>query len=320
MHVVVSEPWLNKEKYSNKLTETFSGYNVIFHFIADSEDYSCLDKASAWLAGPGQVNEERLAIAKNLELIQTSFMGLEGLPLETIAYREITLAIRKGAHTNIMAEYAVWMMLQFNVQATRLYKNQQKKKWERFWIEELSGKRLCILGMGGIGRKLAEKCVALGMEVNGIDKYPNPVNGVKRIVEPKEEYEELIKEADFVVSLLPQTNETINFVDAAFLANMRSSAFFINLSRGPIVDENALINVLESGDIAGAALDVFNKEPLDSANPLWNTKNLLITSHNSGLSIKLIDKMIPDIIHNLTVLINGKGEYVNVVDNPMKGF
>jgi phosphoglycerate dehydrogenase-like enzyme len=166
---------------------------------------------------------------------------------------------------------------------------QARAEWNRFGciafgatVRELAGSNLAILGAGAIGANLARMAAALGQRVRILRRdAARTVEGAEAVV-PPERLGELLAWADFVVLALPLTAETRGLIDKAALARMKSDAYLINVGRGELVDEVALLRVLERGAIAGAALDVFTEEPLPSGHPFWTLPNLVLTPHVSG--------------------------------------
>ena len=164
-----------------------------------------------------------------------------------------------------------------------------------------------------IAEALAPKCKAMGMTVVGITSAPRPVAGFDR-VHGKDDMLRVLPELDFLVLLTPYSPATHHLIDAKVFAAMKPSSYLINLARGGVVDESALIEALKGGKIAGAALDVFTQEPLPADHPLWTFKNVIITTHQGGFCDTYVDLAMPILEHNMRCFLNGnlKG-MVNVV-------
>jgi phosphoglycerate dehydrogenase-like enzyme len=163
----------------------------------------------------------------------------------------------------------------------RSLRQQAKRKWDRFPVRLLKGKTVGIFGVGTIAAELAPKCKALGMKVVGISSAARTVPGFDAM-RGREELEQAVKDWDYFVLLTPFTPETKNIVDAKIFAAMKPSSFFVNLARGGVVDEDALLDALKNGKIAGAALDVFAREPLPEDSPFWDMENVIVTQHQGG--------------------------------------
>lgn len=166
----------------------------------------------------------------------------------------------------------------------RLMKNKKNKVWDDYDIEELRGKTMGIVGYGDIGRACAKMASVYGMRIVALRRHPYLSRGdsVCNVVygRDKESLNQLMAESDYIVCSAPSTIETRGMVSAEAFENIKKNAVFINLGRGPVVDEAALIRSLESGRLKGAALDVFSQEPLPPDNKLWELENVLISPHN----------------------------------------
>ena len=166
----------------------------------------------------------------------------------------------------------------------RMLKNKKNKSWDNYDIEELRGKTMGIIGYGDIGRACAKMASVYGMRIVALRRHPNlsqkdplcdRVYGTD-----KESLNQLMAESDYIVCAAPATPETIGMISAEALGHAKSTAVFINVGRGPIVDEEALIRCLQDGKLKGAGLDVFAVEPLPEDSPLWEMDNVLPSPHN----------------------------------------
>jgi D-2-hydroxyacid dehydrogenase (NADP+) len=183
----------------------------------------------------------------------------------------------------------------------------------RFPAQLLHNKTVGIFGIGIIAEALAPKCKVFGMNVIGISSAPRSVAGFDRM-HASSELTKVAGEFDFFVLLTPLTEKTRNGIDAKVFAAMKPTSFFINLARGGVVDEPALIEALRTGRIAGAALDVFNEEPLPADHPFWTMDNVLITTHQGGFCDVYIDHAWPTLESNMQCFLNGNnGGMINVV-------
>jgi D-2-hydroxyacid dehydrogenase (NADP+) len=180
----------------------------------------------------------------------------------------------------------------------------------------LSGKTVGILGVGLIAEYLAPICKAFGMTVIGFSGSPRPAKGFDRVV-ARDDLLKVAPELDYLVALVPLTPQTRGIVGAKLLAAMKPTAYLVNVARGGVVDEPALIAALEAGTIAGAALDVFSEEPLLPGNSLWQTKNVTIFSHLGGYSHGYEDRAMPTIAGNMSKFLAGDlKNMVNIVRKP----
>jgi phosphoglycerate dehydrogenase-like enzyme len=179
--------------------------------------------------------------------------------------------------------------------------------------DELGGKTLLIAGLGGIGSRLAMLAKAFGMKVIATKRDTASGVGAADEVYTPEKFKGLLPRADFVVLTCPLTPETRNMIDAAALAAMKSSAYLINVARGGCVDEPALLAALQSGQIAGAAIDHFWEEPLPSGSPFWDIENVLITPHTAGETRRYEENLLDILLENLDRLWRGETELRNQV-------
>lgn len=206
--------------------------------------------------------------------------GLDAATLERVA---ITSAA--GVHAVPLAEFALMGLLTLARDVRGLIRAQQAREWptDRHPQAELRGRTLLIVGLGGVGREIARLAVTFGMEVIGVKRHPEPILHVDE-VHPTERLREVAARADAVVVTLPLTDETAGLLDAATLDALPPGAWFVNVGRGGVVDETALVERLRSGRIRGAVLDVFATEPLPPDSPLWELPNVLLSPHLAALS------------------------------------
>jgi phosphoglycerate dehydrogenase-like enzyme len=193
---------------------------------------------------------------------------------------------------------------------------QDQKAWTRWPSQLLDGKTVGILGVGLIAEYLAPICKTFGMTVVGISGSPRETRHFDRMAH-RNDLTKVAGELDFLVVLTPLSAETRNIIGAKVFAAMKPTAYLVNVARGGVVDEPALIAALEAGKIAGAGLDVFSQEPLPPDNPLWKTKNLTIFSHLGGYSQGYEDRAMPTIAGNMAKFLAGDlKSMINIVRKP----
>ena len=220
----------------------------------------------------------------DIEWIHSIQAGVDRFPFEALESAEIALTNSTGIHGDTVGETVAGYMLSFARRLHRYRDHQGDREWSR---EEwdvpftLAGESVCVVGLGTLGRGVAVRADALGMGVVGVKRTPTPVDHVEA-VHPSGELDAAIAGSRFVVLTVPLTERTERLVGAAELETMRSDAYLINVARGPVVDEAALVEALEAGEIAGAALDVFETEPLPSDSPLWGMEDVVVTPHTAG--------------------------------------
>jgi glyoxylate/hydroxypyruvate reductase A len=219
-----------------------------------------------------------------LEWIQALAAGVESYVQNAEKFKHIPVCRITGAFGKYMAEYVLAYVLYFCQNIPRVLKAQREKKWDPFRMEFIHKKTLGVMGLGHIGKVVAQKAKNAGMRVVSWDMALTDAPFVERQF-GSQEMPGFLKEADFVVLTLPVTPATKNLVGRDFFKAMKKSAYLINICRGAIVDENALVEALTSGQIAGAVIDAMKEEPLPKESPLWDCPNLIVTSHISGPSL-----------------------------------
>jgi len=239
---------------------------------------------------------------------------LEGFP--RIREGGLIVTNASGVHAVSVTEQVLSMMLAF---ARNLHLNvraQTRREWRRDTYDalfELAGKRLLIVGLGAIGEHCARAAQSLGMEVTGIRRHPDRTSdAVARVYGPEQLHGELGK-ADFVVIILPATPDTKKLFSKREFEAMQKNSYFINVGRGPIVDETALIHALQNGRIRGAGLDVFETEPLPPDSPLWDMEQVIITPHTGGYTPEYFRRSWPIFTENLKRFVEGR-PLLNVVN------
>ncbi len=195
-----------------------------------------------------------------------------------------------GVNAVTIAEHILGVMLAF-AKNLHIYRDQQQKtEWRRMWHSELNGLTAGVIGLGNIGEKTSRLLSALGMEVIGCNRTPKNVEGIAHCY-PLMQLDEFLSKSDYAVLCLPLTEETRNLADKHFFEMMKPGSFFINVSRGELVNEADLISALEAGKPAGAALDVFEHEPLSENHPFWSMGNVILTPHVAGTTQKYMENM-----------------------------
>jgi D-2-hydroxyacid dehydrogenase (NADP+) len=226
---------------------------------------------------------------------------------------EVVLTTTRGIHGPQTSEMAFMYMLNLARDYPRMHDNQKRHAWKRWTQVRLYGKTVVITGLGQIAEALAPRCKAFGMTVLGVTRTPRPVNGYDRMYSYAE-LERVAGLADFLVVLTPYSPETDNLINARVLSAMKRSAFLINLARGGLCDEDALLDALRAKRIAGAGLDVFRTEPLPPQSPFWDLDNVLITAHCSGSSDDNLALTWPIIETNMQCFLAGRcSEMINQV-------
>lgn len=268
------------------------------------------------LIGDG-VSEEQLAVAEELVWHHRPWVGVEGLVNTTYAQRGIVITNGKGTNSANIAEHVIAMMLAFARDLPKFFRDQSNKAW-RNWddgeksIFELGGQRVLCLGTGKIGQEVARRLSAFDCELVGASRSGRDVSGFQRCVSFDELDAEIAK-ADSIVNCLPMTLTTDKIVSREMISQMKPGVRFYNVGRGGTVDQDALIEALQSGHIAAAGLDVTTPEPLNVESPLWDMPNVIITSHTAGDSPQSHERMVALTAEQLRRYQAGE-QLLNVVD------
>ena len=223
--------------------------------------------------------------------------GIAGFIRDDLTPAGLPLSNGRGAFSSSLAEYALAAALHFNKQVPRCQENRRARKWDKFVMDTLEGKTMGLLGAGNIAQHTARLAKAFGMRVVALRRNARKpdIPDVDLVLGPYDgeilpaHKAALLEQSDFVVCTLPGTAETRHFMSSAEFAAMKSDAIFISMGRGVAVDEAALHRALTTGQIAGAALDVFEVEPLPAESPLWDCDNLLLTAHNADFTHDYFD-------------------------------
>jgi len=251
--------------------------------------------------------------AVNLKWIQALGTGVDNLIDLPSLRPDILITNIHGIHGAAMSEAALMLMLALSRDFPRVLRNQDRRVWERWPARLLEEKTLGILGVGAIAEALAIRCKALGMTVVGVSSAKREVTGFDRVY-AREDLVSAVGSFDFFLVLTPYSSATRNVVNATVFSAMKPGSYFINLARGGVVDEDALISALQSGQIAGAALDVFNEEPLPERHPLWEMKNVIVTPHLAGFYDGYVARALPVVVENIRRFLAGDiANMINVV-------
>jgi D-2-hydroxyacid dehydrogenase (NADP+) len=253
--------------------------------------------------GP-MMSDHVLAKANNLKWIQALGTGIDGIVDQPSLRRGVLVTNMHGFHGAPVSEAALMSMLALSRDLPRSLRSQRERKWVRFPASLLRGKTVGIFGVGAIALELAPRCKAMGMTVVGISSAKRPVAGFDRMC-GRDELLAAVRDLDYLVLLTPYTPETHHIVNAAVFAEMKAGSYLVNLARGGVVDESALIQALEQGKLAGAALDVFAKEPLSDDHRFWGMENVIITTHQGGFFDGYPDYALPVVEDNLRKFLAG---------------
>jgi D-3-phosphoglycerate dehydrogenase len=264
-----------------------------------------LGGVDAVIAGTDRFSRLALQSAERLQVVARSGVGYDAIDVEAASDLGIWVTITPGTNERSVADHAMALILALLRGLISLAQETRAGEWNRTLGAELDGKILGLVGFGRIGRQVAERARACGMHVIAFDTYPDRVAaaslGVRLVSMP-----ELLSTADVVSLHAPATRETRDIVDAAAIAQMKPSAYIVNTARGELIDEEALAAALVAGRLAGAALDVFKREPPGADNPLLGLPNVLATPHVAGLTRESSQRMAALAAENVLTVLRGE--------------
>jgi phosphoglycerate dehydrogenase-like enzyme len=269
--------------------------------------------ADALLTFAPMLSEKLLASATRLKWVQALGTGVDNLTDQAALRKDVIVTNVRGIHGPPVSEAAIATMLALARDLPGAVRAQDERQWRRFPAQLLHNKTVGIFGVGHIAEALAPKCKAFGMRVIGVSSAPRTVAGFDRM-HARDELLRIAGDFDFFVLLAPLTAATRNSIDTKVFRAMKPSSFLVNLARGGVVDEPALVEALKSGRIAGAALDVFNEEPLPADHPFWSMRNVIITTHQGGFCDVYVDYALPAVEANMRCFLSADiGGMINVV-------
>ena len=258
-------------------------------------------------------------VAPNLRWVQASSAGI-GQLVRRMSYEQrmpgVVFTTASGVHARPLAEFCVMSMLMFAKGLRRMLDDQRRKHWERYAGTDLSERTLGIVGVGSIGTEVARLGQALGMIVIGTKRTVAGVDSAALHVDAlygPDDLQEVLRRAEFLVIATPHTDTTERLIGAAELAQLPRGAVLINIGRGAVLDEPALIAALRSGQLGGAALDVFEHEPLPADSPLWEIENVLVSPHSGSTSDRENARLTDLFCENLRRFLAGE-PLLNVLD------
>ena len=314
MKVLVTIAWV--DRYVDRFRAEFPDVEFV---TAASEDELVAAAGDADVAF-GPVSSKLLHAAKKLRWIQSSSAGVEWMrKTPELAETDITVTNTRGAHASTIAEHTFGMLFHLTRGFGSLYLSQQQGEWQRPIRQPgvgVAGMTMGIIGLGQIGRAVASRAVAFDLDVIAVDAHdvpqPEYVNELRRL----DGLDDLMGRADIVVVATPITPETRGMIGPDQLRRMKSSAYLLVMSRGGIIDEPTLVQMLQEGQLAGAGLDVTETEPLPADNPLWKAPNIIITPHSSPASTQTHDAVARMMRQNLAHFLAGE-PLDNVVDKKL---
>jgi len=300
------------EKYKSYLEPIFPELN--FSYAVDGTEASDLLTEAEVIISIGRwLTPEKINNAKKLKWIQCNITGTDHLNDSLEGRPDIILTTGRGIHGPQMTEVTLLHMLALYRQVRRLTKNQEIHVFDRFLPKVLDTRKVAILGLGAIAEHMARTFKALGMTVYGISRTSRPVEGIDKVFS-REDICAAVADVDFLVALVPYSSDTDKIINSRTFKAMKPSACLINVARGGVVDENAMIEALLEGEIAGAGLDVYEVSPLPDSSPLWDLDNVFMTPFTGGRSDMYAERILTVIEPNLRAYFNGElDQMINLI-------
>lgn len=298
-----------REEFIDKIHTIAPDYQIKTELM--NADLSAVEISVGW-----SKNFSELLLASNqLRWVQSISAGVDYLPLKDFSDRNILLSNGSGIHALSISEHIIGVLLGYYRGLNEAVKNQEQNVWAQDSIhyDQLAGKNLLVVGTGHIGQQLSKSIRSLGVNVYGINTTGHPAEGFVETYSIKN-MPKIVPEMDIVVGILPGTPETYHIFNSDIFDKMKKTAVFINVGRGDTVHTKELTLALEQKNIAFAALDVFEEEPLPKENPLWKFDNVLITPHISGMTVDFQNKFMKIFLANLKSYVADKELSVNQVE------
>lgn len=283
------------------------GFNVV---IVDAGDRQTLVDCDALMT----FDYESAFLEAGLDWIHSVQAGVDRFPFDELDARGVALTNSTGVHGDSVGDTVAGYMLSFARRLHRFRDQQHDREWAWPAHDEpfsLRGERLCIVGLGGLGRGIAARADALGMDVVGVKRTPTPVEAVDEVYR-RDQLHEAIENARFVALAVPLTPETEELFGAEELHAMREDAYLINVARGGVVAQQDLVDALDDGVITGAALDVFETEPLPEGSPLWDFEEVIVSPHAAAAHREYGERVGAIVVESLRRQLDGEG-YANRV-------
>jgi phosphoglycerate dehydrogenase-like enzyme len=272
-------------------------------------------------SGSRALLRDAFLMTPNARWVHSRSAGLDTLLFPELVESPVPLTNGTGVFSQSLGEFALAAILYFAKDFRRMIRNQVAGRWEQFDIEEISGQSVGIVGYGDIGRAVATRVRAMGMRVFAVKRHGPPLYNVDPLVDriySPEDRVEMISRCDYIVMAAPLTPETKGMIGEAEFAAMKPSAVVINVGRGPVIDEQAMLKALTEGRIKGAGLDVFTHEPLPAGHPFYQLENVLISPHCADHTADWLEQAMRFFLENFERF--RKGEPLRNVVNKKLGY
>jgi phosphoglycerate dehydrogenase-like enzyme len=308
-------------KYINKLKEVCSEVIVEPWEYGEPEPQSTVDLSECDIIFTLGAHDNLNILKKTpkIKWIHSNSVGVEAMLHEDVQNSDVIITNVKGCRSVPIAEHTIALISSLARGVPQMIRNQLKKNWVEVPVTDLAYSTVGIIGYGDIGFEIAKRCKALGMRVIGCRRNPGKRNKEYEpadLVIGMDQVEEVLSQSDFLVFALPFTKETHYFLNKDRLNKMKKGSYLINVGRGNTIVEGDLIKCLSNGQIAGAALDVFEVEPLPQDHPFWKLENVIVSPHNAYNSAKHQERVMELFLQNLKLFSEGK-PLINIVQKQL---
>jgi len=295
LKILVTGAWKCTQAQLNSISEL--GNDVVF-MQNESDDLPIMPEEIEGVICNGLFIHHDIDKFTSLKYIQLTSAGFDRVPMDKVTERGIKIYNARGVYSIPMAEFALSGVLDLYKEKSFFYINKQNHVWEKNRdLLELFGKTVCIVGAGNVGTECAKRFNAFGTKVYGVDLYPRKDENYIGIY-PLDKIDDCLKISDVVVLTLPLTSESKGLINEERFDKMKENSVLVNIARGAVVDEKALISALKE-KLLGAVLDVFESEPIEKDNPLWELDNVILTPHVSFIGDGNLDRLYEVIIENI---------------------
>lgn len=299
------------QKFHDDIREKIKslGYEIIDHG-AETEEFTDEEYKCDVLVGLNPFQKSDLNKFTNLKLFQATSAGYDTIPVEELEKKGVIFCNARDVYSNQIAEFAVMRLLEIYKKAPMYYRQQEEHKWLRdFKLQEITDKKVGILGTGSIGMQIAKRLKAFDAVTIGFNRSRNSAEYFDKIYKI-DAFEGMVGELDVIIVALPLNSGSEYIINKNILEKMHLKSVLINIGRGMSVDTEALADVLEKGGIMGAALDVFEQEPLPENSRLWGLENLLISPHICSGS-NYMNKRVYDLVYDNLKAFGENGKLIN---------
>lgn len=304
------ELWQMPSWFAERLRRDFAQLEVVH---LSNYDHVLEEIADADIAISWSLRGEQIKAAKKLRWIHSTAAAVHQLMTPELRATDIVVTNARDVHGPVVAEHAIALAFALAKRLPQAVRYQQQKHWAQHELwdarprpRELNGATMTIVGLGAIGTPLARLAKSLGMRVIGVREHPQRGSEVADAVYGFENLDDALSAGDFIVLAAPVTPKTRHLMNAERLARLKSDAYLINVGRGVLIDEAALVDALRAKSFGGAALDVATDEPLPPESPLWEMENVLITPHIAGLTEKMWERHYEHYTTNLRRFLTGE--------------